>query len=192
MVYFKFGKSTTIEKSIQLFYKVKLASTVSWLLESIIFLIIRILLSIENETLIVEYIFFCIGIAIDSSFICSVRTIKKIADRGEPMQPAEFGQRIEIKHSSINPPQPENFIVESTEIMEITSYPTKMFEKEKHLPENKEVQIKDFTSNPSSAAIRKYSKELNEKSKRSDNNKDSKDTKMLRNSLKVEDLNTIN
>lgn len=67
-----------------------------------------------------------------------------------------------------------------------------MFEKEKHLPENKEVQIKDFTSNPSSAAIRKYSKELNEKSKRSDNNKDSKDTKMLRNSLKVEDLNTIN
>jgi hypothetical protein len=178
VVYFKFGKSTTIEKSIQLFYKVKLASTVSWLLESIIFLIIRILLSIENETLIVEYIL--------------VRTIKKIADRGEPMQPAEFGQRIEIKHSSINPPQPENFIVESTEIMEITSYPTKMFEKEKHLPENKEVQIKDFTSNPSSAAIRKYSKELNEKSKRSDNNKDSKDTKMLRNSLKVEDLNTIN
>ena len=72
-----------------------------------------------------------------------------------------------------------------------------MFNTEK-LPENSEVQIKDFTVIMTSGAIRKYSKELNDKSRKSDrakdpkDSKDLKDTKMLRDCLQVEDLNTIN
>jgi hypothetical protein len=120
-------------------------------------------------TIIVEAVFLGIGITIDFAFVCSVRSVKNIAVRGEPMQPAHFGQPIEVKSAVVANPNIQTFIVESTEICELGSYPTKKFESEKNLPENKEIIIQDFT-------LRKNS---------DSNNSHPTD-------LKITDLNTIN
>ena len=148
-LYFQFPKRSPILIHINRYYRAKLLTSILWLLEWPSFLFIAWLLSSDLSSYILESVLTLIGVLFEIYFLCTLKIIYKLAATGEPMQPALTGIELKLETTLRVEPVLNQTFIQSTEINEVRSLPTKDFLIEQTIHKNEEVRVVDFTSRSS-------------------------------------------
>ena len=135
----------TERKSFVKYYKVKLISTTLWILEIIIFLVIRLVLNINYSSLLFDHIIFAIGLGIDFLLICCLRTIYVVVSSGGVLRSANVGVEIKIENVEAGNSRTSEMIFEATLITEFSSFPARNIIDQQQIEPNSSITINDYT-----------------------------------------------